>query len=143
LFTVLLFSGLGSQFSARLPLKWVLGVLVALVSLIPLVLPWLFDLTLGLPLWARLVLTVMILGPIGSLMGVPFPSGIHRLLWKRGRSSLIPWAWAVNGSTSVMSAVLAALLALSFGFRWVLWSGALCYLGVLLIAYNKEYSDSV
>ena len=34
---------------------------------------------------------------------------------------------AINGGASVISAVVAALLALSFGFRWVLWVGAALY----------------
>ena len=38
-----------------------------------------------------------------------------------------PWVWAVNGSFSVISAVLAVLLAISWGFTAVLWLGAGAY----------------
>lgn len=57
-------------------------------------------------------------------MGVPFARGITAL---RAAPDLIPWAWAINGGASVVSAVIAALLALSLGFGWVVWSGGLLY----------------
>ena len=58
-------------------------------------------------------------------MGVMFPRGIAYL---EGRApQLVPWAWGINGTTSVISAVLAALLALAFGFTTVLVIGAIGY----------------
>jgi hypothetical protein len=134
LFTILLFSGLGSQSSQRFPLRLALGLLVLLLLAGPPLLPTLFEATLSLPLALRLALTVVTLGPLGFLMGVPFPGGIQGLLSGKGRSGLIPWAWAVNGAASVVASVLAALLALSFGFSWVLWIGAICYAGAWLTA---------
>jgi len=47
---------------------------------------------------------------------------------------LLPWAWGINGALSVVASVLAALLALSFGFDVVLLCGALCYAGAWLAA---------
>jgi hypothetical protein len=43
----------------------------------------------------------------------------------------------VNGAASVVGSVCAALLALSFGFSWVLIAGALCYGGALLLMRNQ------
>jgi hypothetical protein len=63
-------------------------------------------------------------------MGIPFPSG---LAWLRERApGLIPWAWAVNGCMSVLASVLAAMIALSVGFSWVLAAAALAYAGAWL-----------
>ncbi len=125
LFALLFFSGLGSAFSSRLPLRPTLVLLILLLVLYPLLLPPLFALALGWPFWGRVFLSVLILSPAGLLMGVPFPAGLRRLEgYARPR---IPWAWGVNGAASVVAAVLAALLSLSFGFRWVLFSGAFCY----------------
>ena len=42
----------------------------------------------------------------------------------------MPWAWGVNGWASVLSAVLATLLAVQFGFSVVV--GAAC--GLYLLA---------
>ena len=47
-----------------------------------------------------------------------------------------PWAWAVNGSTSVMSAVLAVMIALSRGFTVVLWIGAATYAVALVVIWK-------
>ncbi len=125
LFALLFFSGLGSAFSSRLPLRPALALLLLVLLLYPFILPALFALTLGWPLWGRLFLSVFALSPAGVLMGVPFPAGLRRL--ERHAGHRIPWAWGVNGAASVVAAVLAAFLSLSFGFRWVLFSGAFCY----------------
>jgi hypothetical protein len=140
LFTLLLFSGLGSQISGRAPLLSCLLALVALLLCLPWLLPPIFARTLGWALSYRLGLTAVLLAPVGFLMGMPFPGGISRLLETRGRASLIPWAWAVNGAMSVIASVLAALLALSFGFGWVLRLGALLYLsaGAVVLALARQ-----
>jgi hypothetical protein len=129
LFSLLAFSAVGSQFSHKVPVKYALGLLVLLLLTAPWLLPWVFQLTLGMPLWVRLSITVLLIAPAGFLMGIPFPGGIQRMLAEKQRSAPIPWIWAANGAASVVSSVLAALLALSFGFDWVLRIGALCYAG--------------
>ncbi|NOR84354.1 MAG: hypothetical protein GQ526_12770 [Ardenticatenales bacterium] len=73
-------------------------------------------------------------------MGVPFARGLM-LLESRSRwpgpggasSTLVPWAWAINGCASVVASILAALLALSIGFQGVLWLGAGAYAGAWLV----------
>ena len=131
LFTLLLFSGIGSLLGKRISL-WVSIALLALILVtLPAWMPVLFELTLGAAFVQRLLLTILALAPVGFLMGIPFQAGI-RAFEASGFAAYIPWAWAVNGSTSVVSAVLAALLALTFGFNRVLWLGALCYAGALV-----------
>ncbi|MCL4562000.1 MAG: hypothetical protein M1281_15495 [Chloroflexi bacterium] len=137
LFTLLLFSGLGSLFGKKIPPRRGLALLVVLLLATPALLPYLFQLTLGLPFLARLLLTVAVLAPVGFLMGIPFPSGIRQLEID-GLSGFVSWSWAVNGSASVVSAILAALLALTFGFTWVLRLGALCYAGAWLAAKGRS-----
>ncbi|MBW8012288.1 MAG: hypothetical protein FVQ83_13815 [Chloroflexi bacterium] len=132
LFALLLFSGVGSRLSHRLPHRRTLAVLVIVVLAIPVGLPVLFELALGLNLSVRVALTIVLLAPLGFLMGVPFPRGIQEL--EDSAIGLIPWVWGVNGAASVVSSVLAALLALSFGFNVVLLIGALCYAGAWVAA---------
>jgi hypothetical protein len=128
--TLLLFSGLGSLAATKLSSRWTLPLLAVAILLYPYGLTLLFRAMLGLPLVARLWLTVLSLAPLGFLMGIPFPSGLE---WLRQRASgLIPWAWAVNGCASVLASVLAVLIALSAGFSWVLAAGALAYTGAWL-----------
>lgn len=127
LFTLLLFSGLGSWINNRIPASLALGILVVMLLLIPIIFPYITNSTLGFSLPVRVGLTIIMLAPIGFLMGIPFPAGITLVANMEKRSLTIPWIWGVNGSTSVVSSVLAALIALSFGFSWVFRIGALCY----------------
>ncbi|MGD9001749.1 MAG: hypothetical protein PVF04_03715 [Anaerolineae bacterium] len=130
LFAILLFSGLGSAASHRVSLRVTLIMLPVVVLAYTLGLPRLFQMTLAAPLWVRLIIAVVVLAPPGFLMGIPLPKGMARL---EGRAtSLIAWAWGVNGAFSVVTSILAALLALSQGFSAVLALGAACYAGALV-----------
>ena len=135
LFGVLVWSGIGSLASDRVRVSMATVVLVVAVLSVVYAfgLPLLFDATLGLPFAGRLALSVVLLAPLGVAMGVPFPRAIRTL---GGQApALVPWAWAVNGSTSVVSAILATVLALSFGFTWVILGGAAAYLAAASAAY--------
>ncbi len=131
LFAILFFSGVGSLLARRIPARLALGLLVGLIGVYAVGLPALFSWTLALPLYGRIGVTVAALAPGGLLMGIPFPQGLRRL---EATPQRIPWAWGVNGALSVVASVLAALLALSFGFDAVLSGGALCYAGAWLAA---------
>lgn len=142
LFALLLFSGLGSLMSGRVPLWLVLILLPALVGGYAVGLSHLFEATLAIPLGGRLVVAVMALAPPGLLMGMPFPKGL--MLLERTAPAIIPWAWGVNGAVSVVASILAALLALSFGFFAVLIVGAACYIGawITVVAIRVPRSPS-
>ena len=136
---LLLFSGLGSFTVARWPLRLALAILVLLVAIYPLLLQPITAVALGLPQWARVLLVVLSLAPIGYFMGLPFAAGIKVI--ERHEAALVPWSWAINGSFSVISSVLAVLVALTWGFSTVLWLGAAAYTGALFafgsLANNK------
>jgi len=141
LFSILLFSGIGSQFNQRFPVKITLILLVAAVLSTLLFLPMLFESTMGFSMLLRFGIAVIAIAPLGFLMGIPFPSGIQRLS-QRDEDELVPWVWAVNGSSSVISAVLAALLALSYGFNMVLVIGACCYAVAWLITTHPAWKGA-
>ncbi len=139
LFAILLFSGLGSLTAPRWSLLAALGSLVIVAILMPVVLPAIFRLVLGWPLAARIVVSILCLAPLGVLMGVPFARGLAII--EKQAPGLIPWAWAVNGSASVISGVLAVMLALSWGFSIVLWIGAATYAVALLAMSNRSHVE--
>ncbi|MBC7261436.1 MAG: hypothetical protein H5T63_05435, partial [Chloroflexi bacterium] len=90
LFSILLFSGLGSYVAGRFPLMRLLPTLVLLVLAYPLLLSRLFTLAIGWSLPLRLAIAALSLGPLGFLLGQPMPGGI-RLLEERA-PQWIPWA---------------------------------------------------
>ncbi len=141
---LLLFSGIGSFISRRTassPLKriklWIAvscGAVLLIAFIFPFILPPLFRLLGSIPLWARLISTVCILAPLGCFMGIPFPLGITLLA--RTESGIIPWAWSINGCTSVLGAVGATMLALAGGFSAVLYASSIFYgLALLWVLY--------
>jgi hypothetical protein len=132
LFAILLFSGLGSAVSHHVSLQVTLILLPVLLGVYTLGLPRLFEVALAAPLWVRLIVVVVALAPPGFLMGIPLPKGMARLEGKA--AGLIAWAWGVNGAVSVVTSILAALMALSSGFSAVLALGASCYAGALVMA---------
>ncbi|MDH4207800.1 MAG: hypothetical protein OEV76_02905 [Anaerolineae bacterium] len=134
LFSLLTFSGLGSLAAKRLPLVKTLAVLVALLACYPLVLPHLFDWLIGAALLVRAAASAIMLAPLGFVMGVPFPAGIE--LTGRISPGLVPWAWAVNGCASVLSSILAVMIAISWGFSRVLFAGGLAYALALVAIYG-------
>lgn len=122
---LLLFSGIGSAVSTRIPWPYAMLALVVLLVLYPLIVDVVTPLLLPLNLTIRLLVTALLIAPVGFLMGMPFPRGIMAL---QRESELIPWAWAANGSASVVSAILTATLSLSLGFTTVLFIGGALYL---------------
>lgn len=136
LFALLVFSGLGSLVAGagggkeegergRGVLLLALATLVALILIYLVALPLVFRALLGQGLVVRLVASILALSPLGFLLGVPFPSGIA--LVNKIAPDLIPWVWGVNGCASVIASIGAALLAVSFGFSWVLIAAAASY----------------
>jgi hypothetical protein len=125
IFTILLFSGLGSLTVRRWSLRRALALLVAVAVLYPVLLPPFAGLALRLGDTARILATVLALAPLGYLMGLPFAAGLRVV--EQTDPALLPWAWAINGSFSVISSVLAVMLALTWSLSTVLFLGAAAY----------------
>ncbi len=86
----------------------------------------LFQWAANWPMIAKVLVTVALIAPLGFGMGMPFPLGLSSL--NTASPSLIPWAWGINGCASVISAVLATLLAIQFGYNAVILAAVVCYL---------------
>ena len=137
LFSLLFFGGLGSYLSGRLRLhsrgiyhKGVLLALVLLLGLYNLGHSGFLQIFTGLDILRRVGLTVLLLCPLGLLMGMPFPLGIKAVHSREPR--VVPWAWGINGTLSVLGSVLAAMLSISFGFTVALFVGQLAYVLALV-----------
>ncbi len=132
-FPVLVFSGLGSVLARKLPLSGTMRItlLVFLAFLLPFILPSWTEAVIQWPSAGRLGAIALGLAPLAFFMGLPFPLGLAEL--EATAPNLIPLAWGINGFTSVIASVLAAILALGHGFTFVLLCGAVCYAGAGLV----------
>ncbi len=123
IFSLLIFAGFGAYLSERFWQRMDRFLLMLLATTISLVLaeiavlPFIRDAFLAAPLAVRILVTVLLQFPLGTCLGMYFPSGVEVL--RRHSPDLIPWAWAVNGVTSVVSLVLAVILGMSIGFSAV------------------------
>jgi hypothetical protein len=100
---------------------------IAVLSLVYLVLlPPVFEALIGLPDLAKIAISILLIAPLGFAMGMPFPLGVAAVA--AGNQELVPWAWGVNACASVVSAVLATLLAIHLGFTVVLLLALALYL---------------
>lgn len=130
----LIFAGLGSGWSRRQHITtslhqlsgYAIAAIVVLCIIYLLVLGMLFDSLMGLPVWGKIPIAMILIAPLAFCMGIPFPSALTRLGELAPR--LIPWAWGINGCASVLSAVLATLIAIHAGFSTVILSAVFLYL---------------
>ena len=143
--SVLIFSGCGSLASKRFGARpmIVLPGLSLVVILYHFSLPPLFDLILGHALTVRILVSVALLGPLGFVLGIPFPLGIRLLnrIWPAS----IPWAWGVNSCASVVGSISAVAIALHFGFSVVFLSASVLYLICIGLVFKemRRNSDSL
>jgi hypothetical protein len=125
----LVFAGLGSALSQRCSRVLGTGRVVAGIALLALtylaLLPSLFGALMRLPDAGKIVLATLLIAPLALLMGMPFPLGLDRVA--RQAPDWIPWAWGVNGCASVVSAVLATVLAIHLGFVFVVLLALVLY----------------
>jgi SAM-dependent methyltransferase len=132
----LLGAGCGSRYADAMPAPYLAPLLIVVLVLLYLwLLPLLFAATLAWPVPVRIVLAVGLIGPLAFFMGMPFPDGLSRIT-----QAYVAWAWAINGCASVVSAVLATLLAMRIGFAGVAVTAAACYLLTLglMVLRNRE-----
>ena len=150
IFLMLLSSGVGSLVSRRwlsdTARCWIpLVLLLVAIALYTGVLPALLSSLIGLAFPAKLVVSGIVLVPLGFAMGMPFPTGLRRF----AQTSTLPatefgepattednaveWAWAMNAASSVLGSVLAMVIAIHFGLNITLACGGAAYLLALAL----------
>ncbi|MDZ7290360.1 MAG: hypothetical protein ONB44_11970 [candidate division KSB1 bacterium] len=144
--SLLVSSACGSYVSTKLESKssWKIGrhiLLLALVLVISAIgLSFIQAFAIGYALITRAIIAIFINSILGFLMGFPFPAGIRKLgSW---REDLIPWAYCANSSASVIGSSLAVLMALEFGFRWVMMSAIGFYLTAAIMEGLRKFPQA-
>jgi len=146
IFLLLLSSGAGSLLSrvwlphaemGWLPLLLVIITLTIYVFLLPSRLAAL----VGMSIEYRLLVSGVLLIPLGFIMGMPFPTGLRALAASpapefppgdAASDNAVEWAWAMNAAASVLGSVLAMVIAIQFGLTITLACGAAAYVLALV-----------
>ncbi len=146
IFLLMLSSGAGSLFSRlwlpRTEMAWIPLLLVVLTLLFfVFFLPGRLAALVGLAFEYRLLISGVLLIPLGFLMGMPFPTGLRALAsspapefpGEGASDNAVEWAWAMNAAASVLGSVLAMVIAIQFGLNVTLACGAAAYLLALAV----------
>jgi spermidine synthase len=123
---ILISTGVGALASKRFSaapgraLAVLLGLLAALTLFYRLALDNLTDSLLDQSVLVRIVVSVLVLIPLGLCLGMFMPLGLGVVsdMGDDGES-YTAWAWAVNGFFSVIGSVLTTILAMELGFSKV------------------------
>ncbi|MCU7834613.1 MAG: SAM-dependent methyltransferase [gamma proteobacterium symbiont of Taylorina sp.] len=136
--TFMIFAGLGSVWTKYLQLhwssKWLLLSSIMSIFFLGLFYSFFLDTFFSqmtvYPIAVKIILSFLLIAPLAFSMGMPFPLALSRIA--SSNSTYIPWAWGINGCASVISAVLASLLAIHFGFTLLIHFALALYLLALL-----------
>lgn len=137
IFSMLLSSGCGSYWSrgklaSERRLIKVLGCVALYTVVLAPVLSSLLTALVGLPLLVKVAATVVLVAPLGFVMGMPFPAGLARLdVW---HAPSVRWAWSLNAAASVFGSVNALVCAIYLGLVQTLIIGGLFYVAALAVA---------
>ena len=112
------------------------------------ILPKVLNALVGIAFIAKLLVSAMLLVPLGFAMGMPFPTGLRALSVvprdtsepQRNNSgeNTVEWAWAMNAASSVLGSVLAMVIAIQFGLNITLACGAGAYLTALMLTRTLQ-----
>jgi spermidine synthase len=137
IFSMLVSSGVGSGLSRRAlgkdegRLIKTLGSVALLAALLALVSSWLLGALVWLPMALKVVITVLLIAPLGLVMGMPFPTGLVRL--EEWHAPSVRWAWSLNAAASVLGSVGALVCSIYLGLIQTLIIGGLFYLAALAV----------
>lgn len=136
LFVLLLFGALGARLSGRISrtAKGFAGLFLAIAAYITVLrygAPAIFHATIAIPALARAVIAVILLAPLGFLLGMPFPAGLRTIAHRAPMR--LPWLWSINSATSVLGSGLATLVSLHGGIGLTFFVGAGSYLLAMLL----------
>ncbi len=139
---ILVFAGLGSLASRRFVARAsaVLPMVVVGLGVVTLFyqfgLDGLIDAVQGASLTVRVLTALVVLAPLGLALGMFMPLGLGVVGRLHAGESYIAWSWAVNGFFSVIGAVLATMLSMTFGFTVVLYLALAVYV-VAAVAFRR------
>jgi len=142
LFTILLFSGIGSTTVGERPARpgavvarvmALLATIIVAGLLTPLVASWAKSEATDM----RILISMLLLAPPAFCMGMMFPLGLG--IWRRD-TELLPFFWSANGITSTFASVLGMALSIEFGIADTYALGACAYVvcAIMIVASHRR-----
>ncbi|MGE5498793.1 MAG: hypothetical protein ACM3Q2_12010, partial [Syntrophothermus sp.] len=122
LLALLLSSGIGSRFAESFKTRTVFSAIAVWILADIFIFTHLLNALSSIPLLFRIIITILLVSPLGFFMGMPFPKGALKV------GELIDWGFAVNGAGSVLGSTLIVLISISYGFNIALIAALLMYL---------------
>jgi len=132
---ILVSSSLGGLISQRLTDRsflWLTGSIAMLVLSMFLWFKPLIAMAMHLPISICMATVSLVMVPVGIVLGIPFPLAMRYLVDSPTHRA---FAWAVNGSASVLAAIASAQIAITWGLTSLLGCAVVAYAvaGVALI----------
>jgi hypothetical protein len=142
IFSMLLFSGLGSWVSKRVVradmgrLGRVFAIILGCIAVLAAIITPVAESGVALPFPVKVLVSVALIGPLGFVLGMPFPNGLTLL--EQVMPASVRWAWAINAASSVMGSAAAMFLAIYLGLKLTLIVGGLFYAAAWLCAVKSR-----
>jgi hypothetical protein len=131
LFSMLVFTGLGSLVSGRLaigrPIRLVPVAVAALLWLTAMLLPDVIAHTIGASLPTRTAIVLLFAAPLSMCLGMCFPFGVRLTA---NAPAVVAWAWGVNGAFGVLASIVAVMLSIWMSIDMNFWVAGALYLAV-------------
>jgi hypothetical protein len=127
LFVLLVASSLGSLAANRWG-RWI-WMLPVLLGTFIIVSPEVTGKYVAAPAWLRITISAVMLFPSGFFMGMAFPVGMKQAAYTDNAPTA--WYWGINGAFSVVSSVLAVVVAVFWGVTVTLVAGLAAYVVAL------------
>jgi hypothetical protein len=132
LFSVLLFSGIGSMIVEKIAkpdkprtLIVPIAVLLTVIVVFGLITNSVTEAVAGGTTPVRIATAVGLLAPLALMMGMPFSIGMGAA--SRTAGAPTAFLWGINGATSVVASVTGALVAMFFGISTTFMTGFVAY----------------
>lgn len=132
LLSMILFTGIGSYFSDRIPVapgspvRWLPIAIAIAIATEAFLLPRVVHAATAWPLVGRSLVVLAFTGPLSLMLGCCFPVGMR--LVGRLTDTGAAWMWGVNGGASVLASVVAVGISMWVGISANLALAAMCYL---------------
>jgi Spermine/spermidine synthase domain len=167
LFSLLLFTAVGSWLSARLrgtleaAVRWPIAGVIALTLANAFFVPIVLHAAEAVDQPVRLALVIALIAPLAVCLGMIFPTGVRMLSARRwhagphetsgasdegmldakGAAAIVPWMWGVNGFAAVVASVVGMMVAMAWGYTAVLLLAIASYAVTLASTFARPALD--